>query len=140
MVIDLSHEARERLDLATPAICFFALTIKQQIEILPILNQEEKYDFPDGDLSVGRCSRGGGVPALGARPDRRGRPRGLHLPAAPGARLHVALATCVVALVGAGGWARAMGQTASAAATGLCRGRGVDGGGDRGRHRGGDFR
>ena len=31
-------------------IVFFGLPEKQQIEILPVLGEEKKYDFPDGDL------------------------------------------------------------------------------------------
>ncbi|MEM7712539.1 MAG: hypothetical protein AAF349_03005, partial [Cyanobacteria bacterium P01_A01_bin.68] len=31
-------------------IVFFGLPEKQQIEILPVLGEEKKYDFPGGDL------------------------------------------------------------------------------------------
>ena len=50
MIPNLSNEVKERLDLATPAILFFALPVNQQIEMLPTLKNEQKYDFPDGDL------------------------------------------------------------------------------------------
>ena len=31
-------------------IAFFRLPEERQIEVLPVLDKEEKYDFPDGDL------------------------------------------------------------------------------------------
>ncbi|AFY55487.1 hypothetical protein Riv7116_3006 [Rivularia sp. PCC 7116] len=31
-------------------IVFFGLPEKRQVEILPMLEKEKKYDFPDGDL------------------------------------------------------------------------------------------
>ncbi|MBD1842016.1 hypothetical protein H6F89_01035 [Cyanobacteria bacterium FACHB-63] len=41
---------KKRLNLATPAIAFFAVPANQQIELLPFLESKHKYDFPDGDL------------------------------------------------------------------------------------------
>jgi hypothetical protein len=45
----LNEEVNQQLEVAIPFIVFFGLPEKEQIAILPVL-QEEKYDFPDGDL------------------------------------------------------------------------------------------
>jgi hypothetical protein len=50
MTFDLSEEVKKRLDLATPAIVFFALPANQQIEVLPTLAKEQKYDTSQADL------------------------------------------------------------------------------------------
>jgi len=50
MSLSLSREVKERLDLAAPAIVFFALSTNSQINVLPALEKEQKYDFSQGDL------------------------------------------------------------------------------------------
>ncbi|MBV6626603.1 MAG: hypothetical protein KI793_27310 [Rivularia sp. (in: Bacteria)] len=46
----LSKEVKDVIDSKAVIIIFFGLPEKQQIEILPVLEKEQKYDFPDGDL------------------------------------------------------------------------------------------
>lgn len=50
MALSLSQEVKDRLDLMAPAIVFFALPMSQQINMLPTLRKEQKYDFSQGDL------------------------------------------------------------------------------------------
>jgi hypothetical protein len=49
-MLRLSEEVDNILELSTPLIIFFGLPPKKQIAVLPILENKEKYDFPDGDL------------------------------------------------------------------------------------------
>jgi|GEM_PF-2783498 len=49
MTSNFSKEVKEYVNLATPAISFFALPANKQIEMLPTLKKKQKYDFPDGD-------------------------------------------------------------------------------------------
>ncbi|MBD2074746.1 hypothetical protein H6F86_12770 [Phormidium sp. FACHB-592] len=53
MTLSLSKEVKERLDLVSPAIVFFALPASQQIDVLPTLEKKQKYDFSQGDLLTG---------------------------------------------------------------------------------------
>ncbi len=46
----LSEEVNRKINAAAPLIVFFGLPAKQQIKILPILEKETLYDFPEGDL------------------------------------------------------------------------------------------
>lgn len=46
----IEFEVNQQLEVADPLIIFFALPKKNQIVVLPILEEERKYDFPDGDL------------------------------------------------------------------------------------------
>ncbi|MGB6297458.1 MAG: hypothetical protein WBF90_14915 [Rivularia sp. (in: cyanobacteria)] len=46
----LSEEVKDILVSKATLITFFGLPKEQQIQILPVLEEEKKYDFPDGDL------------------------------------------------------------------------------------------
>ena len=46
----LHEEIKQELILVAPLIIFFGLSADQQTVILPRLEQEDKYDFLDGDL------------------------------------------------------------------------------------------
>ena len=46
----LNEEVKNILASKAPLIIFFGLPEQQQIEFIPELNIERKYDFPDGDL------------------------------------------------------------------------------------------
>ncbi|MEA5595597.1 hypothetical protein [Rivularia sp. UHCC 0363] len=46
----LSEEVNDILASKATLIKFFALPEEQQIQIIPVLDEERKYDFPDGDL------------------------------------------------------------------------------------------
>lgn len=48
-MLRLSKEVNQQLEVAAPLIVFFGQPEKEQIAVLPVL-EEEKYDFPDGDL------------------------------------------------------------------------------------------
>ncbi len=50
MALSLSQEVKDHLDLVAPAMVFFALPASQQIDVLPTLAKEQKYDFSQGDL------------------------------------------------------------------------------------------
>ncbi|MEL6553647.1 MAG: hypothetical protein AAFQ63_09345 [Cyanobacteria bacterium J06621_11] len=49
----ISTEGKAVLNIAVsskiPLIAFFSLSKEEQLDILPILSEEKKYDFPDGD-------------------------------------------------------------------------------------------
>jgi hypothetical protein len=49
-MIELSKELKYQIDNFAPLIVFFGWPAKQQLENLPILEKEAKYDFPDGDV------------------------------------------------------------------------------------------
>ncbi len=44
-----SEEIDQQLEMTAPLIVFFGLPEKEQIEVLPVL-EESKYDFPEEDL------------------------------------------------------------------------------------------
>lgn len=46
----LDEEANEQFKLAAPLITFFGLPEKEQLAVLPVLNEKRKYDFIEGDL------------------------------------------------------------------------------------------
>jgi len=48
----LSEEVNDILASKASIIKFFGLSEKQQAELLPVLEEEKKYDFPDGDLTT----------------------------------------------------------------------------------------
>jgi hypothetical protein len=48
--MQLSKELHQLIDEVAPLIVFFSLSAQQQTKVLPILEKEEMYDFPDGDL------------------------------------------------------------------------------------------
>jgi hypothetical protein len=48
-VLQLSEEVNQKLKVAAPLIIFFGMSKKEQIMVLPVL-EERKYGFPDGDL------------------------------------------------------------------------------------------
>jgi hypothetical protein len=48
--MELSEELKNLIEKAAPLIIFFSLSTTQQSQVLPVLEKEEKYDFPDGDL------------------------------------------------------------------------------------------
>ncbi|MBD2018651.1 hypothetical protein H6F43_00435 [Leptolyngbya sp. FACHB-36] len=45
----MSDEVNQQLEVTAPLIAFFGTPEKEQIAILPVL-EERKYDFPEGDL------------------------------------------------------------------------------------------
>jgi hypothetical protein len=47
-VLQLSKEVNQKLEVTAPLIAFFGMPIKEQIAVLPVL-EERLYDFPDGD-------------------------------------------------------------------------------------------
>jgi hypothetical protein len=47
-VLQLSEEVNQNLEVTAPLIAFFGMPEKDQIAVLPVL-EERKYDFPDGD-------------------------------------------------------------------------------------------
>jgi hypothetical protein len=50
VVFRLGQEANQQFELAAPIIIFFGLTEKEQLAVIPVLNEKKKYDFPQGDL------------------------------------------------------------------------------------------
>lgn len=46
----LDEEANQQFKLAAPLITFFGLPEKDQLAVLPVLNEKRKYDFREGDL------------------------------------------------------------------------------------------
>lgn len=46
----LSEEAKQKLEVAETLITFFGLSEKDKKVVMPVLYEENKYDFPDGDL------------------------------------------------------------------------------------------
>lgn len=48
-MLQLSEEINQQLEATAPLIVFFGLSEKEQIAVLPVL-EERKYDFPEGDL------------------------------------------------------------------------------------------
>jgi hypothetical protein len=48
--MQLSEELKNLIEKAAPLIIFFSLSTTRQSQVLPVLEKEEKYDFPDGDL------------------------------------------------------------------------------------------
>lgn len=48
-MLQLSEEVNQQLEVAAPLIVFFGLSAKEQIAVLPVL-EERKYGFPEGDL------------------------------------------------------------------------------------------
>ncbi|WP_448571410.1 hypothetical protein [Trichothermofontia sp.] len=48
-MLRLGEEVNQQLELAGPLIVFFGLPEKEQVALLPVL-EERKYDFPEGDL------------------------------------------------------------------------------------------
>jgi len=49
-MVRLSKEVEQNLKRAMPLIVFFGLPHESQMLLLPTLQVERKYDFPDGDL------------------------------------------------------------------------------------------
>jgi hypothetical protein len=49
-MIEISEELKRQTDDFAPLIIFFGWPANQQLENLPILEKETKYDFPDGDV------------------------------------------------------------------------------------------
>jgi hypothetical protein len=47
-VLQLSEEVNQKLEVIAPLIVFFGMPEKEQIAVLPVL-EERKYDFLDGD-------------------------------------------------------------------------------------------
>jgi len=50
-VLQLSKEVNQQLEITAPLIVFFGLSEKEQVAVLPVLD-ERKYDFPEGDLTT----------------------------------------------------------------------------------------
>lgn len=50
MALEFTQEVQEQFDRLVPVIAFFSLPVNQQIKVLPVLEKEQKYDFPDGDV------------------------------------------------------------------------------------------
>lgn len=48
-MLRLSDEVNQQLEVTAPLITFFGMPEKEQIAVLPVL-EERKYDFPEGDL------------------------------------------------------------------------------------------
>jgi hypothetical protein len=48
-MLQLGEEMNQQLETTAPLIAFFCLPEKEQIAVLPML-EERKYDFPEGDL------------------------------------------------------------------------------------------
>ncbi len=48
-MLQLSEDINQQLEVIAPLIVFFWLPEKEQIAVLPVL-EERKYDFPEGDL------------------------------------------------------------------------------------------
>lgn len=48
-MLQLSEEVNQQLEVTAPLVVFFGLPEKEQIAVLPML-EERKYDFPEGDL------------------------------------------------------------------------------------------
>jgi hypothetical protein len=49
-MIELSEELKGQINNCAPLIVFFGWLAKEQVETLPVLEKEMKYDFPEGDL------------------------------------------------------------------------------------------
>ncbi|MDX2215988.1 MAG: hypothetical protein SFY66_22170 [Oculatellaceae cyanobacterium bins.114] len=47
-VLQLSEEINQKLEVTAPLIVFFGMLTKEQIAVLPVL-EERLYDFPEGD-------------------------------------------------------------------------------------------
>jgi hypothetical protein len=47
-VLQLGEEVNQKLEVTAPLIAFFGMPVKEQITVLPVL-EERLYDFPDGD-------------------------------------------------------------------------------------------
>lgn len=48
-MLRFNEEVDQQLEVTAPLIVFFGLPEKEQIAVLPVL-EESKYDFPEGDL------------------------------------------------------------------------------------------
>jgi hypothetical protein len=48
--LELSKKLEQQIEDCSPLIVFFGWPAKEQLENLPILEKETKYDFPEGDL------------------------------------------------------------------------------------------
>lgn len=49
-MLELSEAVSQQLEIAAPLVSFFGLPEKKLMSFLPMLEEERKYDFPDGDL------------------------------------------------------------------------------------------
>jgi hypothetical protein len=49
-VFRFSEEAKQKLEVTETLITFFGLSEKDQKAVMPVLHEENKYDFSDGDL------------------------------------------------------------------------------------------
>jgi hypothetical protein len=45
-----SEEAKQKVEVTETLITFFGLSQKEQKVVIPVLHEQSKYDFPDGDL------------------------------------------------------------------------------------------
>lgn len=49
-MLKLSEVAKQKLEVTESLITFFGLPEKDQKAVIPVLDEEKKYDFPEGDL------------------------------------------------------------------------------------------